>query len=296
MQWLSPAKLNLYLAITGIRDTDGFHELDSLVAILNFGDRLSVTPSKTDSDVFECNDGRLIWSADNLVRKAVEVYREKTDFDLPLRIVLEKRIPFGAGLGGGSSNASTLLKALNSMNPNPLGVEELQSLSAQIGSDCPLFFGKSMSRMRGRGERISGVPEAFQRAFEDQTFLVFHPGFAVSAAWAYRKLRSGYPRGYTDPKLANTEIEACFQKPEKWKQQWRNDLQPVVERKYLAIGALRSELEQDQGERMMMSGSGSACFCISNDAEVVQNTIQRVKDSWGHNCFIEKPRLLVEAR
>ena len=296
MQWLSPAKINLYLAITGIRETDGFHELDSLVAILDFGDQLSVTLSATGSDVFECNDARLTWSADNLVRKAVELYREKTDFRVPVKIVLEKRIPFGAGLGGGSSNASTLLKALNSLNPNPAKAEDLQRWSAEIGSDCPLFFGKNLLRMQGRGEHISVVPTAFRRAFEDQKFLIFHPGFAVAAAWAYRQLRSNYPRGYTDPKLANDEVEDCYHEPEKWKQLWRNDLQSVVERKYLAIRALRLELEQGLGEQMMMSGSGSACFCISKDSEVIHRTVAKVEESWGRNCFIEITRLLVDDR
>jgi 4-diphosphocytidyl-2-C-methyl-D-erythritol kinase len=195
----SPAKINLYLAVTGIRPSDGFHELDSLVALLDFGDSLEVKPSEDGRDHFQCDPPVLEWSSDNLIRLALELYRVRTGFGIACDIRLKKRIPLGAGLGGGSSNATTLMVALNAMNPNPVDTLLLQQWSTELGSDCALFFKQGLIRMRGRGETVESMDTDLYERLRAMRVLIFHPGFGVSAAWAYKQLRAGFPAGYTDP-------------------------------------------------------------------------------------------------
>ncbi len=292
--WISPAKLNLYLAVTGIRESDGFHELDSLVTLLDFGDTLTLTRSTDGGDHFSCNTPELAWDSRNLLYQALERYRSICDYDVPLTLELEKRIPFGAGLGGGSSNASTLLLALNSLNPEPLPVQRLRELSAELGSDCPLFFYRGLLRMRGRGEQIEQINGSLEDQLRNRSVLVFHPGFPVSAAWAYQQLRQGYPSGYTAHETVAQELQhwLCHQRP--WYSCARNDLSPVVDHKYVAIPTLRAELRERFGLESFMSGSGSACFAwIDSKSDSIAVT-ECIRECWGPTAWIQLCRIITD--
>lgn len=285
--WKSPAKLNLYLAVTGIRESDGFHSLDSLVTLLDFGDDLFLeVMERGDQDDWECSDARLKWDDSNLLRRAADLYRSRTDFRPVLRVQLEKRIPMGAGLGGGSSNASTLLLALNSLNPRPVDLSTLLVWSAELGSDCPLFLSQGLIRMRGRGERVETIDSPLLQVLQQKKILLCHPGFGIAASWAYQQLRRGYPAGYTQPIVAAREIENWLVGANPWKTDHRNDLGTVVDRKYLPIPMLREQVERAFGTPFLMSGSGSACFMIldeDQDAIPIQETI---RSCWGDECFL----------
>ncbi len=288
--WESPAKLNLYLAVVGIRDSDGFHELDSLVAQLSFGDKLSVDVSSDNVDHFSCNDSRLQWNQNNLIRRAVELYRRRTGFAQALSITLDKKIPLGSGLGGGSSNASTLLKAINTLNSKQVDPQELQNWSAELGSDCPLFFGNGIVRIQGRGERVTPVKSRTLDQLREMKVLLFHPGFGISAAWAYRALKEGFPVGYTAPKVAETELQSWLRSDETSFSDlpFRNDLGVVIDRKYLPIPTLRKLFHEQLGTELKMSGSGSACYCLVPASMDTTTIVELVRKCWGEHCFVQE--------
>jgi 4-diphosphocytidyl-2-C-methyl-D-erythritol kinase len=133
----SPAKLNLFLAITGRRN-DGFHDLVSVVAPLGWGDTLRAEAAGEFS--IACDAPAVPRDETNLILKAATAFRSVTGWRGGARFVLEKRIPIGAGLGGGSSNGVAALRALNKMAGEPLGPAQLAEIAAQLGSDCPLFL------------------------------------------------------------------------------------------------------------------------------------------------------------
>ena len=147
-----PAKINPYLAVTGRRG-DGFHELVSVVAPISVGDTLEVTAAEAGFSL-SCDDPDLPTDGSNLVMKAAEMFRRKSGWKGGAEFRLQKRVPSGAGLGGGSSDAMGALRALNRLSGELLDPAALQEVAAEIGSDCPLFLHDGPVVMRGRGELI----------------------------------------------------------------------------------------------------------------------------------------------
>lgn len=280
--WHSPAKINFYLAVLGMRH-DGFHEIDSLVGILDFGDQMQVGISDTGRDEYSCNQSELDFGQDNLIYRALCLYREKTGFTIPLTIKLDKQIPMGAGLGGGSSNATTTLKAVNALNPNPVDLESLVLWSLEIGSDCPLFFATGLSRIRGRGEKVETFESFFHPKQSVIRIALFHPGFGISAGWAYKTLRDHFSYAQRSEVDAELEQWQCSERP--WTGFHRNDLSQAIDSKYIAIPTIKQGFEYEFDRPLMMSGSGSSCFCILNAGEDGSVYEDYVKSCWGENCF-----------
>ena len=161
----SPAKINLFLAITG-RQADGFHGLVSVVAPVAFGDTLHVRHRSQEPGAgcreaeftLGCDDPDLPTDESNLVLRAARAFAKATGWRGEVNFRLEKRIPVSAGLGGGSSNAVAALRALNGIAGKPLDAARLAELAAELGSDCPLFLHDGPVVMRGRGERVEPLP------------------------------------------------------------------------------------------------------------------------------------------
>ncbi|MBN2446828.1 MAG: 4-(cytidine 5'-diphospho)-2-C-methyl-D-erythritol kinase, partial [Phycisphaerae bacterium] len=156
----SPAKINLTLAVLGTRP-DGFHVLESLVALLEFGDTIDFTPRTDDQLDLACPHPDVPADGSNLILRAAERLREVAGRQCGVDIKLDKRIPPGSGLGGGSSNAATTLAALNEIWELGLSSEQLSGIAAELGSDVPLFLRGPLSIIRGRGEMVQPVRQLF---------------------------------------------------------------------------------------------------------------------------------------
>ena len=152
MQLFAPAKINLSFQIKGPR-ADGFHEIETLMAPISLADRLTIeTTAKSDQGIdFSCDDPSVPAGEENLVVRAAKLFREATKITAGIRIALEKKIPHGAGLGGGSSDAASTLLGLNELFAAGLGENDLVELAAQLGSDAPFFVVHSAAICRGRG-------------------------------------------------------------------------------------------------------------------------------------------------
>ena len=244
----APAKINLSLRILGKRP-DGFHELETLMAPIGLADTIEVSHGTGHGITLTCNDPELSTGSDNLCVKAAEAFRIATGLDHGIAITLLKRIPHGAGLGGGSSDAAAVLKGLNELFDEPLVNEELHQIAASLGSDVPFFLTSGPAWCRGRGEILEEVS-----ALPKRNLLLIKPPFPVPTAWAYKKYaelkESGKP--LTQPEkqfLGDLEIV--------------NDLEAPVFHKYLLLPVMKTWLREKPGvEAGFMTGSGSTMVAV----------------------------------
>ena len=265
MKILSPAKINLSLRVLSKRP-DGFHEIDTLMTKLpGLADDVVITPAEDFS--FTCSDPNLPTDGANLVVKAVEALAQASGKELPYHIHLEKHIPVGAGLGGGSSNAATTLLALNSQLEKPLSAEALHELAAGLGSDVPFFLYGGAARCTGRGEKIEAAP-----APPELPVVLFKPGFNISTQDAYSNCMAAEELPgirYDEYRYAGLKLI--------------NDLEKPVFAKHRYLAELKDWLQNRRDTKaVLMSGSGSTMFAIlrsNGRPEGLINTAHKYFDS-----------------
>jgi len=177
----SPAKVNLYLRIVGKRP-DGYHELETVMMPLDFGDQISFQPCASGITLV-CDNPRLPTDDTNLALRAAKRLAERCGVKRGVKITLQKRTPLAAGLGGGSSNAATVLNGLNKLWELNASPEILGELAAGMGSDINFFLATSVALCRGRGEQVTPIPCKLSAAI-----LLVNPGFGISTKWAYENL------------------------------------------------------------------------------------------------------------
>lgn len=241
----APAKLNLSLRILGKRD-DGFHEIDTTMVRL-FGLHDSLRFSDAGSFSLTCDDPSLALDETNLVTKAVRAFEQATGSPVRQHIHLTKRIPHGAGLGGGSSDAASTLLALNEIHATPLPHERLLAIAASLGSDVPFFLGPPAARCTGRGEIISPAPTPPR-----MDVLLLKPSFPVLTPDAYRRWEnapalSGIP--YGEQNLDGLTLI--------------NDLERPVFAKHRFLAEMKVWLlQRDEVAAALLCGSGSTLFSV----------------------------------
>lgn len=284
----APCKINLMLAITGVRD-DGFHDLVSLVAPVDFCDTLGCEFFSRTHDRLFCDMPGVPCDENNLVMRATKLFRERVPALPPLTWHLQKRVPHGAGLGGGSSDAATALKMMNEICDKCVPAEELLRLGASLGSDVPLFFGGNALVMRGRGERVETLNEAQSAALRERKFLLFKPAFGVSTAEVYGKMRRE-GRFYVPAAEAEKMLGAWLKNPTGTLPLFNNMELPVFE-KYLALPTLFEILRERFGVCAHMSGSGSACFVEITENSAVPAMSETIRAAWGESAFVREVSL-----
>lgn len=282
----SPAKINLFLSITG-RRADGFHDLVSAVAPLAWGDTLVVEKAEQFSLV--CDNAGVPVDETNLILKAARAFQRAAGITTGARFSLTKRIPIGAGLGGGSSNAATALRALNDLLGGPLSASRLAELAAQIGSDCPLFLEDRPLIMRGRGERLFEMEESAAKRVRGRRVLVFKPAFGISTPWAYRQLAE---RGaYLSADETEVRLHQWLESERPAEDLLFNNMEGPAFRKYPALPALLDRLSKMFGIAVRMSGSGSACFALLREDSPVEPIRAVIRETWGESAFVLQTRL-----
>ncbi len=300
----SPAKINLFLAVTG-RRADGFHDLVSVVAPLDFGDELVAkareqrTGNGEPSDAkaaegrqftLECEHPEVPLDEGNLVLKAAVAFVAATGWKSPVHFRLTKRIPPGAGLGGGSSNAVAALRALNQLSGALLDEVQLAGVAATLGSDCTLFLANAPVVMRGRGERVEPLPEMAAARLRGRRVLLFKPGFGISTPWAYQRMIA---RGadYLPVVEGEGRLTAWLQSNAPAEELLFNNMESAAFEKYLALPVLLEKLRREFGVGARMSGSGSACYTLLGDDQVAAPLVARIRECWGAGAFVQEARL-----
>lgn len=291
----SPAKLNLFLAVTG-RRADGFHDLVSVAAPLDFGDQLvaEVREWRTeDGGQFglSCDDPEVPVDGSNLVLKAAEAFVAATGWQGGVDFTLNKRIPMGAGLGGGSSNAVAALRALNQLSGGALAEDKLAAVAASLGSDCALFLQNAPVVMRGRGERIEALPVSAAARLRGRRVLLFKPSFGISTPWAYGRMVAEAPAHYWPAAEAEARLAAWLGGEAPAEELLANNMEGVAFAKFIALPVLLAGLKRRFGVTARMSGSGSACFAVLRDDHATAPLGAAIHAAWGPRCFVQEARL-----
>lgn len=249
LQLSSPAKINLHLRVLGKRE-DGFHALDTRLCPLDLADTLSFfKESPVDGGgQLVCSDASLPTDETNLVMKALRAFEKATGTTQSWSLHLEKRIPHGAGLGGGSSNAAMTLRGLNLLAGNPLSQQTLISLGSELGSDVPFFLYDAVCDATGRGEVLTPVEFPWQLPV-----VLIKPPFGIPTPWAYKKWST------------STQLRGVLYAPQlcPWGPMV-NDLERPVFEKWSLLPALKMWLlDQVETSAALMSGSGSTVFAVA---------------------------------
>ncbi len=267
MKQFAPAKINLYLHILG-RRADGFHELETLMAPISLGDTIDIDLLPADGVIeFTCSDPALSDAKDNLATKAARVFLDEFKLTTGVRIHLEKKVPVGAGLGGGSSDAAAVLLALRQLTKTDCPDSKLAELAARLGSDIPFFIYHTPAVCRGRGEIIEPVTLT-----EKYQGLLVHPGFGVSTPWAYRTYAQNPQQGALGRSFADVTL--------------RNDLEPPAFSKYPWLPTVKAWFQkQPEVLDALMSGSGSSVFALTHSPENTWYLEQRFLAEFGTTLF-----------
>lgn len=268
----SPAKLNLTLAV-GARRPDGYHEIESLVVRIGLCDTVTVEPRDAHELTLECDDPTVPVGTENLALRAAEALsRAAGGAARGAHIRLEKRIPAGAGLGGGSSNAATALALLNELWELGYGAAQLADVGAQVGSDVPLFLGPPVCMVSGRGERI----EPLARPLAGWVALIL-PGIPCHTAEVYADFDRGAaptPPLASPRSLAQRATSAAALMPLLF-----NHLEAPAFRLHPSLRALHRIAEQIARGPVRMTGSGSAMFRLFDDEATAREFAMRAADA-----------------
>lgn len=275
------AKLNLTLDVLGKRP-DGYHDLQSVMQAISIRDDVEIDIGTGKPWKLLCTDESLPTDETNLAWKAAKVYCDAMKKDpngLEIRIV--KRIPSGAGLGGGSADAAAVLRALNRYYGEPLSVFALAELGAQVGSDVPFCVIGGTAMVEGRGERIRKLPD-----LPDCIFVVVKPQFSVSTPELYRKIDEIAIAKHPD----NRAVESALLAGDLLtvSQNLCNVFDPIVTDEHLELNYIKSVLHQYGAVGYQMTGSGSAIFAVVSEFEVAAVICNMLKESYP-GIFIAKP-------
>ena len=248
MQVSAPAKINLSLKILGRRE-DGFHEIETLIAPISLCDEIEIQRQPRWID-FQCDDRSVPPGDENLVTRAAKAFFERTKQKGGVWIELKKKIPHGAGLGGGSCYAAATLIALNQLFETKLSRDESAKLGATIGSDVPFFLFQSAALCKGRGEIVE--PTTLKQKL---SILLLKPAFAVSSAWAYARWQN-----------SKSIPGILYRAQESGDQSFINDLERPVFEKFVFLAELKMWLlKQPEVCAALMSGSGSTVFAVMRE-------------------------------
>jgi 4-diphosphocytidyl-2-C-methyl-D-erythritol kinase len=255
----SPCKVNLLLNILGKR-ADGFHELETILQPIKLHDRLTL--SRAGQGVrLTCSDSNLPTGSTNLVHQAATAFLKASGISDGVQLHLDKEIPIAAGLGGGSANAATTLLGLNEIFGHPLNGQQLHEIAAALGSDVPFFLQDKPALATGRGEKIQPL-DPFP-ALRGAAFLLIHPGFGISTAWAYQQL-GRFPEALNGrPGRAQKLIDLLqTADPVAAGPAFYNSLEAPALEKFPLLAIYQEFLRAHGAAVTLMSGSGSTTFAV----------------------------------
>src|SRR5436305_2180409 len=270
MEELAHAKVNLLLRVLRRRE-DGFHEIETLIASISLHDSLVIEPA--DRLEFYCDQPGLAGD-DNLVLRAARAFFAETNREPKVRLTLRKKIPHGAGLGGGSSDAAAALRGLNRFFDGRLSNEKLSSVAATLGSDVAFFLKETAATCTGRGEIVIAA-----RLPASLNLLLLKPEFGVPSAWAYSRWH------------ATRELAGKIYEPQEFADiTFANDLERPVFEKFVFLAQMKSWLRiQPEIGATLMSGSGSTIFAVMRPNADRGSLAARAKNEldsklWTHAC------------
>jgi 4-diphosphocytidyl-2-C-methyl-D-erythritol kinase len=276
MRIRAPAKVNLSLRVVGKR-RDGYHLIDTIMAPVSLYDEIAIARAKPGAKLsVVCDDPKIPSGEKNLAYKAAALLLGRDAGKYPVAIHINKRIPAGAGLGGGSSDAAAVLVGLNRLLRLKKNRRQLLRLAAKIGADVPFFIIGRPARARGIGERLKPIKTG-RRLW----LVIVYPGFPVSTSWAYHSLSFKLTKNIEKTSLnrhvwplRGSAIELV------------NDLEKPVFRRYPKVARLKQKLAEAGAAGTLMSGSGSSVFGIFSSGDKARKAFLRLQRVDGLQTFL----------
>lgn len=280
----APAKINLFLHVLG-RRSDGYHDLETWMQKLDLSDRVFLEKCEGTGIDFSCDDPLLSGETNLAVRAAKSFFTVLGKTVLPkVRIHLEKKIPVAAGLGGGSSDAGTVLRGLNLLFGQPFSETELIKIARPLGSDVPFFTVEHTAVIaHGTGDIMSPVDP-----LRDCTFILVNPGFFVSTRWVFENFSlTRMEKKYTFPRFRNCKAESLSLSL------MHNDLEAVTGAEYTEIGDMKQRLSKLGASKVLMSGSGATVYGIFPDREKAnepdfRSVVRDLRQRFGEKVFVAR--------
>ena len=283
MKIRAPAKVNLGLRVIG-RRPNGYHLVDTIIVPVSLYDEIEITKTRRSrkgaagSKQLEvtCDHPSVPAGEKNLAYQAARLLLKEKNILEGVRIHINKRIPVGAGLGGGSSDAAAVLLGLNRLLHLNYSSKELERISLSLGADVPFFIKAVPARARGIGERltpIKGLPKLW--------LIILYPGFSVSTAWVYRNLRLKL----TKPRL-NNSINSLLGTADQIRRLLVNDLESVIVSRYPKISSFKEDLTRAGAVGVLMSGSGSSVFGVFDSRQRARQALCRLREEEGAQAFL----------
>ncbi|MCL9666790.1 4-(cytidine 5'-diphospho)-2-C-methyl-D-erythritol kinase [Rosenbergiella epipactidis] len=268
-RWPSPGKLNLFLSITGRRD-DGYHNLQTLFQFLDYGDEMTFVADQ-HAHIRLVNDIENVCCEDNLIYRAAlrlktqAIADKRCEATVGVTIGIDKKLPMGGGLGGGSSNAATTLIALNQLWQLNYSLTQLADLGLALGADVPIFVHGHAALAEGIGEQLTPVQP------EEKWYLVAHPGVSIPT-----------PVIFNDPDLTRDSpvrsAEQLMHSP------WSNDCEAIARKRFRKVDELLNWLLEYAPSRL--TGTG-ACVFAEFDSKAAARHVLTLTPPW-MTCFVAK--------
>ncbi len=280
----SPAKINLYLKILGKRP-DGYHDLETIMLPLDFGDEITLEP-QANGITLTCDHPALPTDDTNLAMRAAKLLASRCGVTRGVKISLQKRTPLAAGLGGGSSNAATVLLGLDKFWGLRADHQLLHELAAGMGSDINFFLAGGAALCHGRGEQVKPVPCKLSAAV-----LLINPGFGISTKWAYEhwaKAASGLTAQPPEVSLLLRAMDGddvagagrCL----------FNSLEAPSLRKFPVLKLLTGAMAARGAAGAMMSGSGATVFGLFKDPQAAETCAAQIRTEFGPSMWTKVAR------
>jgi 4-diphosphocytidyl-2-C-methyl-D-erythritol kinase len=277
----APAKINLGLRIVGQR-TDGYHLLDTIMVPVSLYDEIQVTKivgagrSSSSTLTVICDNPAVPPDEGNIVFRAARLIIKENSIRQSVAIHIKKRIPIGAGLGGGSSDAAATLIAMNSLFRLNYSTRRLKKRAYGLGADVPFFIDRKPARARGIGERLTPI-----KSLPWNWAVIVYPGFPVTTAWVYRNFDAKLTKA-----MATTSIISPLRKSFAQQRLLVNDLESVTVARYPRIKLLKEKLIAEGAAGALMSGSGSAVFGLFDSRGNAARALSRLQKEDGVETFL----------
>jgi 4-diphosphocytidyl-2-C-methyl-D-erythritol kinase len=278
----APAKINLGLRVVGQRD-DGYHLLDTIMVPVSLYDEIHIIAksarevrSSSSKLTVTCDNSALPTDEENIVFRAANLIMKENSIRERVKIHIKKRIPIGAGLGGGSSDAAATLIAMNSLFRLNYSVRRLKKRAYGLGADVPFFIDRRPARARGIGERLTPI-----NTLPWNWAVIVYPRFPVATNWVYRNFVAKLTKA-----RANTSIISPLRKSSGQQRLLVNDLESVTLARYPRIRFLKEKLISAGAAGALMSGSGSAVFGLFDSRGNAARALSRMQKEDGVDTFL----------
>ena len=279
----APAKINLFLKILS-RRSDGYHEIESLMQKIELFDFLQLK-MQGEGIALSCPGTTLPEDKGNLVYRAAEAFFAATGIRAGIKIVLKKNMPIAAGLGGGSSDAATVVMGLNKLLNAGLDREELQDIARPLGADVPFFVEDCSAAL------ATGIGDCLQQIdpLQVNSIVLVNPGFKVSTKWVYENFPlTSNSNPYILARGRNVSKKFYASTLDLY-EEIGNDLETVTINRFPGIGDIKKELKMGGAATSQMSGSGPTVFGLFYSKEAAQSSYMQLSAKYGGNVFLARP-------